>query len=65
MLTDKSIFANYELSTEEYLFQIRKDQHLNDLIYEEKAKKLSFIKEYMQQEKVSYEEASYIVDQIE
>ena len=47
MLTEKSIFANYELSTEEYLFQIRKDQHLNDLIYEEKAKKLTFIKEYM------------------
>ena len=35
------------------------------MIYDQRDKKLNFIKEYMAQEKVSYEEAAHIVNQIE
>lgn len=51
--------------TEQYLKEVIKSGEENTLIYDERAKKLNYIKEYMESEEVGYEEAALVVNQIE
>ena len=51
--------------TDSYLANVLKENEDNTLIYNEREKKLNYIKEYMLQEKVDFDVASHIVNEIE
>ena len=63
--TQEAIMNDTLTDTDTFLRGVVAESAENTLIYNEKARKLNYIKEYMAQEKADYEVAAHIVNHIE
>lgn len=59
--TEEAILSNPLATTDQYLTSLLRSQQENAIIYNEKANKLRFIKELMQEDGLGYDAAHHIV----
>ena len=56
--------SDFICDSDSYLRMVKREKDENTLIYNECAKKMNLIKEYMEQQKTNYDDAAYIVNEI-
>ena len=56
--------SDFICDSDNYLRMVKREKDENTLIYNECAKKMNLIKEYMEQQKTNYDDAAYIVNEI-